>query len=64
MSFGMLYLPHGFFIQAIHVPVCWNGRRGGLKIRCSRERVGSSPTTGTKVEMGSQEPILVIFAKH
>ena len=33
-----------------HVPVCWNGRRGGLKIRCQRWRVGSSPTTGTKKE--------------
>ena len=31
------------------MPVCWNGRRGGLKIRCQRWRVGSSPTTGTKM---------------
>jgi hypothetical protein len=27
--------------------VCWNGRRGGLKIRWWQHRVGSSPTTGT-----------------
>ena len=32
------------------MPVCWNGRRGGLKIRCQRWRVGSSPTTGTMKE--------------
>ena len=25
------------------------GRRGGLKIRCQRWRVGSSPTLGTKI---------------
>lgn len=25
-----------------------NGRRGGLKIRCQKWRVGSSPTQGTK----------------
>ena len=31
----------------MRMPVCWNGRRGGLKIRCQRWRVGSSPTTGT-----------------
>ena len=34
--------------NACDMPVCWNGRRGGLKIRCQRWRVGSSPTTGTK----------------
>lgn len=28
--------------------VCWNGRQGGLKIRCQKWRVGSSPTTSTK----------------
>ena len=29
------------------MPVCWNGRRSGFKIRRWRHRVGSSPTTGT-----------------
>ena len=29
------------------MPVWWNGRRDGLKIRWWRHRVGSSPTTGT-----------------
>ena len=29
------------------MPLCWNGRRGGLKIRCQQWRVGSSPTSGT-----------------
>lgn len=28
-------------------PSAWNGRQGGLKIRCV-SRVGSSPTSGTK----------------
>ncbi len=28
-----------------------NGRRDGLKIRCWQQRVGSSPTTGTKTEI-------------
>lgn len=27
----------------------WNGRRVGLKIRCWRQHVGSSPTTSTNV---------------
>ena len=31
------------------MPVCWNGRRGGLKIRWGNTRVGSSPTTGTMI---------------
>src|SRR5690606_17674392 len=30
------------------LPVWRNGRRGGLKIRCQRWRVGSSPITGTR----------------
>ncbi|MDQ1533305.1 MAG: hypothetical protein QOF28_1066, partial [Actinomycetota bacterium] len=25
----------------------WNGRHDGLKIRCSKGRVGSTPTSGT-----------------
>ena len=29
--------------------VWWNGRRVGLKIRCWRQHVGSSPTTSTNV---------------
>ena len=29
-----------------HRPACRNGRRGGLKIRWRRRRVGSSPTAG------------------
>ena len=43
-----------YSIKAIRVfpdsflPVCWNGRRGGLKILWWQHRVGSSPTTGTK----------------
>jgi hypothetical protein len=28
-------------------PEWWNGRHGGLKIRCSKGRVGSTPTSGT-----------------
>lgn len=32
-----------------------NGRRSGLKIRCSQERAGSSPALGTKF------PFLVLF---
>ena len=40
------------------MPVCWNGRRGGLKIRCQRWRVGSSPTTGTKQTGGAPPPCL------
>ena len=28
-------------------PEWWNGRHGGLKIRCSQGRVGSTPTSGT-----------------
>src|SRR5262245_7165188 len=28
-------------------PEWWNGRHGGLKIRCSQEREGSNPSSGT-----------------
>ena len=37
------------------MPVWWNGRRGGLKIRWANTRVGSSPTTGTLSPSSSQE---------
>ena len=37
--------------------VWWNGRRVGLKIRCWWQHVGSSPTTGTKLD--PVEPIRV-----
>ena len=33
------------------MPVWWNGRRDGLKIRSWQQGVGSSPTTGTKPEV-------------
>ena len=33
---------------SIETPKWWNGRRDGLKIHCWRQRVGSSPTFGTK----------------
>ena len=36
------------FFPDSFLPVCWNGRRGGLKILWWQHRVGSSPTTGTK----------------
>ena len=29
-------------------PEWWNGRHDGLKIRCSQEREGSSPSSGTR----------------
>lgn len=32
-------------------PVCRNGRRCGLKIRWWQHRVGSSPTTGTRLSL-------------
>ena len=32
---------------AVHLPEWRNGRRGGLKILCWQQRVGSSPTSGT-----------------
>ena len=32
-----------------------NGRRGGLKIRCQQWRVGSSPTSGTAENKGTDE---------
>ena len=31
------------------MPGWWNGRHGGLKIRCPKKRVGSNPTLGTKL---------------
>ena len=30
-------------------PEWWNGRHGGLKIRCSQGREGSNPSSGTTV---------------
>ena len=49
---SLLHIPPNFqggMLQGVNItlPVCWNGRRGGLKILWWRHRVGSSPTTGT-----------------
>ena len=49
---SLLHIPPNFqggMRQGVNItlPVCWNGRRGGLKILWWRHRVGSSPTTGT-----------------
>ncbi len=38
------------FYNGINVPGWWNGRHGGLKIRCPKKRVGSSPTLGTNLK--------------
>ena len=43
-----LEFPRAMLYNNTVMPVCWNGRRGGLKIRWGNTRVGSSPTTGTK----------------
>lgn len=37
------------FYDSIYKPVWRNGRRKGLKILCWQQRVGSNPTTGTKI---------------
>ena len=42
-----LEFPRAMLYNNTVMPVCWNGRRGGLKIRWGNTRVGSSPTTGT-----------------
>ena len=42
-----LEFPRAMLYNNTAMPVCWNGRRGGLKIRWGNTRVGSSPTTGT-----------------
>ena len=42
--YGIYYNNKAFEIT----PKWWNGRRDGLKIHCWRQRVGSSPTFGTK----------------
>lgn len=42
----------------------WNGRHNGLKIRCSKGRVGSSPTFATNlisIDMGKKEKKQEIF---
>ena len=44
-----LEFPRAMLYNNTAMPVCWNGRRGGLKIRWGNTRVGSSPTTGTTV---------------
>ena len=53
---SLLHIPPNFqggMLQGVNItlPVCWNGRRGGLKILWWRHRVGSSPTTGTKIRV-------------
>ena len=48
-EFSCIFSPFVLYWLRYHVPVCWNGRRGGLKIRWGNTRVGSSPTTGTTV---------------
>jgi hypothetical protein len=35
------------WMNAASVPVWWNGRHTGLKIRCCNRRAGSNPATGT-----------------
>ena len=45
------------------MPVCWNGRRGGLKILWWQHRVGSSPTTGTTSEQALYR-LLRFFCKN
>ena len=35
--------------RAYNAPEWWNGRHGGLKIRCSQGHVGSNPTSGTEI---------------
>ena len=39
----------------------WNGRRVGLKIRCWRQHVGSSPTTSTNVPRVLLEAFLFLW---
>ena len=38
-----------FYVYNYRTAEWWNGRRGGLKILCLHGRVGSSPTSATKV---------------
>ena len=42
---------------------CWNGIQGGLKNRCPKGRVGSSPTEATKIQiMGKPKKVIDISA--
>ncbi len=43
------------------MPKWWNGRRDGLKIRCWRQRAGSSPAFGTNIQK-AQAYCLSFFA--
>ncbi len=45
------------------MPVCRNGRRGRLKICCQQWRVGSSPTTGTKIDRTGQKSCRFFYFK-
>ena len=42
-----IFMYFWYTLVEVSRPVWRNGRRDGLKIRCWRQRVGSSPTTGT-----------------
>ena len=46
-----------------NVLVWWNGRRVGLKIRCWRQHVGSSPTTSTNVPRVLPEAFFVFVPR-
>ena len=48
-------------ILVAELPVCWNGRRDGLKIRWWRHRVGSSPTTGTNSSREASASLLLLW---
>ena len=52
----------GILYRLIHVLVWWNGRRVGLKIRCTRVHVGSSPTTSTNPVL--RNGIFLLWCRH
>ena len=45
-----IFMYFWYTLVEVSRPVWRNGRRDGLKIRCWKQRVGSSPTTGTTTE--------------
>ncbi len=56
-----IFMYFWYTLVEVSRPVWRNGRRDGLKIRCWKQRVGSSPTTGTIFFNKNQSSVLLGF---